>query len=58
VSLLAAPIKCKEAYPPSEKNVEIMGFPKLLKDISGRLPAAGYVDAIRCFRYDELGKGA
>ena len=37
--------------------MEIMGFSRLLEKISGRL-SAGYVDALRCFLYDELGKGA
>jgi hypothetical protein len=33
--------------------MEIMGFSRLLE----KFPA-GYVDALHCFLYDELGKGA
>jgi len=33
--------------------MEIMGFSGVLEKIP-----AGYVDALRCFLYDELGKGA
>jgi len=45
--------KVQEGHPPVEKNMEIMGFSRL-----GEKFPAGYVDALRRFLYDELGKGA